>query len=164
MLKQKLLKFIINITSINILPSKFRTKLLKYFKNIKAREVRGKCYFNSLNIEIGEGTFINRECKFYSSYCKDSKITIGKNCYLGMNISMITISHEIGDTQKRAGQNFYKSIIVGNGCWIGANVTILPGITIGDGCIIGAGAIVTKDCESNGLYVGVPAKRIKDLD
>lgn len=164
MLKQKILKFIINATSINILPSKFRTKLLKCLKNIKAKEIRGKCYFNSLNIEISEGTFINRECKFYSSYCKDSKITIGENCYLGMNVSMITISHKIGDMQKRAGENFYKSITIGNGCWIGANTTILPGVNIEKGCIIGAGSVATKDCKANGLYAGVPAKRIKDLD
>lgn len=54
-------------------------------------------------------------------------------------------------------------IIVESGCWIGANVTILPGVTIGHGCIVGAGSLVTKDCMPNGLYVGSPAKRIRDL-
>lgn len=164
MLKQKILKFIINIIFIDVLSSKFIIKLLKPFKNIKAKEIRGKCYFNSLNIEIGEGTFINRECKFYSSYCENSKITIGENCYLGMNVSIITISHKIGNTYKRAGENYYKSITIKNGCWIGANTTILPGITVENGCIIGAGSIVTRDCRANGLYAGVPAKRIRDLD
>ncbi|MCR4913326.1 MAG: acyltransferase [Lactobacillus sp.] len=52
---------------------------------------------------------------------------------------------------------------IDDGCWIGANVTILPGVHIGKGCVIGAGAVVNKDCEPNGVYVGVPAKRIKDL-
>lgn len=54
-------------------------------------------------------------------------------------------------------------ITVGDGCWIGTNVTILPGVNIRNGCVIGAGSLVTKDCEPNGLYVGVPAKRIKEL-
>lgn len=40
----------------------------------------------------------------------------------------------------------------------------MPGITINEGCIIGAGSIVTKNCEVNGVYVGQPAIRIKDLN
>ena len=62
------------------------------------------------------------------------------------------------------GVGITKYIFIGDGCWIGANVTILPGIEIGTGCIIGAGALVTKNCKPNGLYVGVPAKRIRDLE
>lgn len=58
----------------------------------------------------------------------------------------------------------HKPITVGKGCWIGANAIILPGVTIGDGCIIGAGAVVNKDCAPNGLYVGVPTKRVRDLE
>ena len=52
---------------------------------------------------------------------------------------------------------------IDDGCQIGANVTILPGVHIGKEYVIGAGAVVNKDCEPNGVYVGVPAKRIKDL-
>ena len=40
----------------------------------------------------------------------------------------------------------------------------MPGIKIGDGVVIGAGAIVTKDCESYGVYVGVPARKIKSRE
>ena len=64
----------------------------------------------------------------------------------------------------RAGKTIYKPIFIGNGCWIGANSIILPGVTIGDGCIIGAGSVVNKDCDSNCLYAGNPAKKIKTLD
>lgn len=42
--------------------------------------------------------------------------------------------------------------------WLGANVTVLPGVTIGDGAIIAAGAVVTKDIPENMIAVGVPAK------
>lgn len=54
-------------------------------------------------------------------------------------------------------------IIIEDGCWIGANVVIMPGVTIKKGCVIGATALVTKDTEPNGLYVGKPAHKIKDL-
>lgn len=54
-------------------------------------------------------------------------------------------------------------ITVGDGCWIGARAVILPGVTIGDGCVIAAGAVVSKDCAPNGMYAGVPARRIREL-
>ncbi|WP_372495087.1 acyltransferase [Nocardioides pinisoli] len=50
-----------------------------------------------------------------------------------------------------------------NGAWIGAAVTVLPGVTIGPGCVVAAGSVVTADCQANGLYAGVPARRIRDL-
>ena len=56
-----------------------------------------------------------------------------------------------------------KPIIVGDGCWIGANSLIMPGVTIGNGVVIAAGSVVTKDCESDCLYGGVPAKKIKEF-
>ena len=39
----------------------------------------------------------------------------------------------------------------------------MPGVTVGSGCIIAAGAVLTADCSPDGIYAGVPAKRIKDL-
>jgi maltose O-acetyltransferase len=48
--------------------------------------------------------------------------------------------------------------------WIGANVTILPGVTIGNNVVIGAGAVVTKDIPDNSLAVGVPARVIKEIE
>jgi acetyltransferase-like isoleucine patch superfamily enzyme len=48
-------------------------------------------------------------------------------------------------------------IIIGSGCFIGANAIILKGVTIGDNTIIGAGSVVTKDIPSNVFAAGVPA-------
>jgi acetyltransferase-like isoleucine patch superfamily enzyme len=46
--------------------------------------------------------------------------------------------------------------------WTGANVTITANVTVAKGCIIGAGAVLTKSTEPYGIYVGVPARRVKD--
>ena len=47
--------------------------------------------------------------------------------------------------------------------WLGANVTVLPGVTIGEGSVIAAGAVVTKDVPANMIAVGVPAKVIRKV-
>ncbi|WP_133013586.1 DapH/DapD/GlmU-related protein [Clostridium cuniculi] len=52
-------------------------------------------------------------------------------------------------------------VIIGENVWIGANVTVVPGVTIGNNAIIVAGAVVTKDVDSNTVVGGVPAKLIK---
>jgi maltose O-acetyltransferase len=52
---------------------------------------------------------------------------------------------------------------IGNGCWICANVTILPGVTIGDGCVIGAGSVVSKSIPANSLAAGNPCRVIRTL-
>jgi acetyltransferase-like isoleucine patch superfamily enzyme len=52
-------------------------------------------------------------------------------------------------------------VTVGNNVWVGANCTLLPGITIGDNSLIAAGSVVTKDVPANEIWGGVPARRIK---
>ena len=52
-------------------------------------------------------------------------------------------------------------ISIGRGCWIGQNVTVLPGVTLGDNVIVGAGSIVTSSFPSNVIIAGSPAKVIK---
>jgi sugar O-acyltransferase (sialic acid O-acetyltransferase NeuD family) len=51
--------------------------------------------------------------------------------------------------------------VVENGCFIGLNATVRNGITIAEGCSIGAGAVVIADTDPDGVYVGVPAQRIR---
>ena len=57
-----------------------------------------------------------------------------------------------------------KRIVLGNGCWIGANVVILPGVTIGDGAVIGAGSVVTKDIPPNVVAVGSPCRVLREIN
>ena len=52
---------------------------------------------------------------------------------------------------------------IGSGCWICANVVILPGVTIGDNCVIGAGSVVTKSIPDNSVAVGNPCRVLRTL-
>lgn len=94
----------------------------------------------------------------------NSHITIGDNVAVGMGTKFITNSHELGTSEKRAGKGTVADIVVEDGVWIGANVTVLQGVKIARGGVIAAGAVVTKNTEPDCLYAGIPARLIRKLD
>lgn len=55
-------------------------------------------------------------------------------------------------------------IIIGNNVYLGYGCLVLPGVTIGDNVVVGANSVITKDLESNAVYAGVPARKVKSLD
>lgn len=110
-------------------------------------------------LKVGANSYINYRC--FLDLGND--IIIGENVSIAFNCIFINSSHELGGEKQRAGAGQSKKITVEDGCWIGAHTTILPGVKIAKGCVIGANSLVTKDTERNGLYVGAPAKRIKNL-
>ena len=121
---------------------------------------------NPKQVTIGNNSFINYGVFFYvaDEKSEEAKITIGNNVFIAPKVLITTATHNIESSFQRVSkQTIHMPVKIDDGCWIGANVTILPGVHIGKGCVIGAGAVVNKDCEPNGVYVGVPAKRIKDL-
>jgi maltose O-acetyltransferase len=121
--------------------------------------IQSGVYFFSSQIEFGDYVWINHRVYF------DTRdwIRIGDRTGLGPETMVITSTHEHGDHFQRRGSYKTAPVTIGAGCWIGSRVMILPGVTIGDGCTIASGAVVTGDCEPDGLYAGVPAKRIRDL-
>ncbi len=110
-----------------------------------------------LNITIGRRTFINMGCSFQDW----GGITIGDDCLIGHNCTICTVNHSMEPA--RRGDMVCKPVKIGNRVWIGANSTILPGVTIGDGAIIAAGAVVNRDVAPNTIVGGVPAKTIKTI-
>lgn len=85
-------------------------------------------------------------------------ITIEDNVFIGPNT---TFTNDLKPRSKHHPENFLKTIIK-KGASIGANATILPGITIGENAMIGAGSVVLKDVPANTVWAGNPAKQIKD--
>lgn len=88
------------------------------------------------------------------------KITIGENVWIAQNVGLITENHDPYNPDNHLAP---KDIIIGDGCWIGMNAVILPGVELGNGTIVGAGAIVTHSFEGHCIVVGNPARLLKYL-
>ena len=142
-----------------------RNRLYSVLLNAENIKIGWNIHIDNINnIFIKRNVLINSWCKFITGGSpKDIAITIGENSFLGPNCLLTTVTHEIGNSDQRAGVNLYKSTKIDEGCWLGANVTVLPGVTIGKGCIVGAGSLVNKSLEENYMYAGVPARKIKYL-
>jgi maltose O-acetyltransferase len=126
---------------------------------VEQANVRPGVEFHDANVRIGRDTFVNSGCVFAAR----GGIEIGERCALGHEVLLNTVGHELGPAEKRAGERVDRPIRIGDGAWIGTRATVLDGVTIGAGCVIAAGAVVTRDCEPDGLYAGVPAVRKRDL-
>lgn len=153
-----------SFAALDIMPDTFR-RILLLSSGIKIGQntvIKSKCFFNSSNVEIGTGCFINRGFEYYDGQMHIPLI-IKDSVFIGPNCRVVSVSHEIGSEKSRAGTETFGAIKVQSGTWIGEGVTILPGVEISSGCVIGAGSVVTKSTTKDGLYLGVPARRVKDL-
>lgn len=110
------------------------------------------------NIRLGERVFLNSGCRFQDQ----GGITIGDDALIGHNAVIATLNHDL-DPAMRA-TTVPKPVVIGDSVWIGANATVLPGVTIGDGAVVAAGAVVTQDVPPRTIVGGVPAKRLRDIE
>ena len=100
----------------------------------KGAPTKRNVYIESLKkVKAGNGVLINHGVHLYIGLNNDSQITIGNNVAIGLDSIITTNSHIIGNREKRWRTNTGKSVVIEDGVWIGANVTILPGVTIGGG-------------------------------
>ncbi len=110
-------------------------------------------------LRVGARCFINSPCFFDLN----ASITLGDDVSLGHHVVLVTSSHLIGAPDRRAGLLTRAPIFIGDGAWLGARSTVLPGVTIGKGAIVAAGSVVRTDVADNALVGGVPARPIKAL-
>lgn len=118
------------------------------------------------NLSIGDFTSVPKGSVFY---CTGAPLTIGKKVIFGPRPTIITGDHRIDYMGKhlidvKADEKLPDNdqpVVIEDGVWCGANVTILKGVTIGRGSIVAAGSVVTNSCPPYSIIGGVPAKLIK---
>lgn len=111
------------------------------------------------NIELGKNFYAN-----YNFTVLDAgKVKIGDHVLIGPNVSLITVNHPIDKDFRAKGFEISKEIIIENNVWIGANVTINPGVKISENSIIGSGSVVTKNIPENVIAVGNPCKILRNI-
>lgn len=123
------------------------------------------------NIYLGSNVSVNMNCTFVDC----NKITIGNNVLIASNVQIYTATHPV-ELEERLTQNwdaksgeyfcctYALPVTIGDGCWIGGGVIILPGVNIGNGSVIGAGSVVTKDIPENSVAVGNPCRVIREIN
>lgn len=117
------------------------------------------------NVSIGTKTVVEHHVKIEDNVrihcqCFIPEFTIlKKGCWIGPKVVFTNAPYPSAKRTKE----FLKGCVVEEGAKIGANSTILPGITIGKNALVGAGSVVTKDVPAGKVVVGNPAKVIKDI-
>jgi acetyltransferase-like isoleucine patch superfamily enzyme len=112
------------------------------------------------NVRIGESCLLTTPLYLNASGCID----IADRVTLGHHVMIITDNHRMTDPSRRGGERISSPVKIEDGVWVGARVTILPGVTLGSGCVVAAGAVVAHDVAPHTLVGGVPARHISDLE
>lgn len=112
-------------------------------------------------VEIQKEVKIGSNCKIQSHAFICELVTIGDSCFISHGVMFVNDLFESG---RPAGgdKSKWKYTKIGNNVSLGTNCTVLP-VTICDNVVVGAGAVITKDISISGVYVGNPAKLLREL-
>lgn len=137
---------------------KKRQRLLKQMLG----KVGNNCYleppfhanWGGKHVMLGNDVYAN----FNLTVVDDTYVYVGDRVMFGPNVTLASAAHPIEPELRRQGYQYNLPIHIGDNCWLGAGVIVVPGVTIGENTVIGAGAVVTKDLPANVVAVGVPAR------
>jgi acetyltransferase-like isoleucine patch superfamily enzyme len=110
------------------------------------------------NTKIGKNVFINFGCTFLDL----GGITIEDDVLLAPGVKLLSEGHPLTSEDRQS--LVPKSIHIKRNAWIGANATILQGVTVGENAVVAAGAVVSKDVPDNAVVGGIPAKFIRSIE
>lgn len=120
--------------------------------------------FTPLHINYGPGVSFGRDCflNFGCTLLALGGITIEDDVFIGPHCVLATEYHPEDPATRHS--LLTKPIVVKRNAWLGANVTVLAGVTIGENAIVAAGSVVTKDVPDNMVVAGTPAKVIREIN
>ncbi len=112
------------------------------------------------NLVIGSGCRIEVDCVFDL----EERVTIGDRVTLSPGVMILTSTHELDIKEHRAGAVQRSPVNVGDGAWLGARCTILPGVNVGEGAIVNPGSVVNKHVAPHTRVGGMPAVQLEVLE
>lgn len=138
-----------------ILGCVIRNRVMPYESGVGVTVWDGVHIEKPSGLRIGDRTTINRG----SVLNCEGRISIGADVLIGPNVTLYSQNHRYDRTDVPINQQGYerKPVRIGDGAWLAAGVTVLPGVTIGEGAVIGAASVVTRDVPAGALAVGSPA-------
>lgn len=119
--------------------------------------------FTPIHINYGPGVSFGSDCflNFGCTLLALGGITIEDDVFIGPHCVLATEYHPEQPSQRHT--LLTKPIVIKQNAWLGANVTVLAGVTIGRNAIVAAGSVVTKDVPDNSVVAGAPARVIREI-
>lgn len=119
--------------------------------------------FTPIHINYGPGVSFGSDCflNFGCTLLALGGITIEDDVFIGPHCVLATEYHPEEPSQRHT--LLTKPIVIKQNAWLGANVTVLAGVTIGRNAIVAAGSVVTKDVPDNSVVAGTPARVIREI-
>ncbi len=109
------------------------------------------------NVFVGNKVTIGDHCKVQNNVSVYDNVTLEEGVFCGPSMVFTNVYNPRSLIERK---NEYRNTLVKKGATLGANCTIVCGVTIGEYAFIGAGAVINKDVPAYALMVGVPAKQI----
>lgn len=128
-----------------------------HFVHVCAGARIGKGVSLGQNVFVGNKVAIGDHCKIQNNVSVYDNVTLQEGVFCGPSMVFTNVYNPRSLVERKSE---YRNTLVRTGATLGANCTIICGITIGEYAFIGAGAVVTKDVPSYALMVGVPARQI----
>lgn len=145
----------------SLMPRGLRWRLLRLLgADVEQCAISSNLWLASRKLGIGRGSYFNYGCRIDN---QGARVSVGRDCAFGVEVALLTSSHELGGGSRRAGAVTAAPITVDDGVWIGARSVVLPGVTIGKGAVVAAGSVVREDVRPHTLVAGVPAVWKRDL-
>ena len=112
-------------------------------------------------IKIGSGTSVGNDFVITAN----NAIEIGSDCLLSYRVTVMDHAHVTGAGigPVTSGLTQGEPVSIGDKCFVGCNVVIMPGVKLGDNCVVGANSVVTKSFEAGSVIAGAPAKLLRKI-
>ncbi len=112
------------------------------------------------HVHFGHHVYAN----FNLTLVDDTHIYVGDYTLMGPNVTLVTAGHPVLPELRLRALQYNMPVHIGKNCWLGAGVTVLPGVTIGDNTVVGAGSLVTRDLPANVVAVGSPCRVMRPIN